>query len=210
MDIISVNENKLKVILSTEDLEGFSLRADELDYSRPETRLLLKCLLIRAKSEVGFEAEGNRLLVQLYPSKRGGGEIYITKIGALSDCEYTDGENDCDVFSSELLDYSDGSYDSFYKTTEKESQLDTFIRFEDINAIIGYSKRLISIGYSGPAKAYYTKRHGSFVFFMYISGLPEYPAKLSPSELAAEYGQKITSESNITAISNGLYPPGAK
>ena len=201
MDIIAVNENKLKVILTPKDLEEFSLTTEELDYSRPETRLLLKCLLIRAKNEVGFDADGSRLLVQLYPSKHGGGEIYITKIGAL--CSYED-YNTYDTSHDELFEYSNISYDFHEK--EDENEPDTLIRFESINAMIGYSKRLMAAGYVGPSKAYYTEKYGSAVFFIYVCNRAEYASKLSPSELAAEYGQKISSENKRRALLQDLSP----
>ncbi|MBO5882955.1 MAG: adaptor protein MecA [Clostridia bacterium] len=201
MDMIAVNENKLKIILSPEDLKEFSLTTEELDYSRPETRLLLKCLLIRAKNEVGFDADGNRLLVQLYPSKHGGGEIYITKIGAICSCE---DYNTYDSSVDELYEYSNISCDDLEEGEKNE--LDTLIRFESVNAMIGYSKRLMAAGYSGPSKAYYTEKNGSTVFFIYVCNHAEYTSKLSPSELAAEYGQKIISENKRKAILEDLSP----
>ena len=202
MDIIAVNENKLKVILSADDLKEFSLTAEDLDYSRAETRLLLKCLLIRAKNEVGFKSDGYRLLVQLYPSKQGGGEIYITKIGSLSD---PDDYNFYDDPLDELFDHSRISCEAMEE--EEKNTPDTLIRFDDVSAMIGYSKRLISSGYIGPSSAYFTEKHGKPIFYLYVCNNDEcISLALSPSELASEYGQKISSEGKKRSILDDLSP----
>ena len=194
MELIAVNENKLKIILTPQDLEEFSIDADSLDYSRSETRLLLKCLLLRAKNEVGFISEGCRLLVQLYPSKQGGGEIYITKLGELCTCDDIDLY---DSFEDEVFEYS-----SLSSTDTSCGMPDTLIRFDRAEAMIGYAKRLISAGYPAPSEAYFAKERSGSAFYLSVCGNAECasPSSLSPSELAGEYGQKITSEGKLRSV----------
>ena len=85
MEIILISECKLKIALREEDLAAFEIRADELDYSNTETKRMFWDLLTRAKQKTGFDTDGQRVLVQLYPSKDGGCEMFVTKIGLLDE-----------------------------------------------------------------------------------------------------------------------------
>ena len=79
-----ISDNKLKVMLCQEDLKHFELKAEELDYSNTETKRMFWDVLSQAKHQTGFDTDGQRVLVQLYPSKEGGCEMFVTKIGLLS------------------------------------------------------------------------------------------------------------------------------
>ena len=79
-----ISDNKLKVMLCEEDLKGFQLKADQLDYSNTDTKRMFWDVLSKAKHQTGFDTDGQRVLVQLYPSKEGGCEMFVTKIGLLS------------------------------------------------------------------------------------------------------------------------------
>ena len=87
MEIILISESKLKIALREEDLASFEIRADELDYSNTETKRMFWDLLTRAKHKTGFDTDGQRVLVQLYPSKDGGCEMFVTKIGLLDEAK---------------------------------------------------------------------------------------------------------------------------
>ena len=49
MEMLIIGEGKLKIMLSSEDLEEFGLCADELDYSNTDTKRMFWDLLGRAK-----------------------------------------------------------------------------------------------------------------------------------------------------------------
>lgn len=93
MEFILINENKIKVMLSEEDLDEFEIDAEEMDYSNTETKRMFWDILSRAKHSTGFDTDGQRVLVQLYPSRKGGCEMFVTKIGLLSD---SFGQNEAD------------------------------------------------------------------------------------------------------------------
>ena len=67
MEFIPISENKIKIILTSEDLGEFELKADELDYSDTDTKRMFWDVLSRVKHSTGFDTEGQRVLVQLYP-----------------------------------------------------------------------------------------------------------------------------------------------
>lgn len=85
MDLIRINENKLKIMLTPLDMQSYELCADELDCTNIETREAFRSIMDEARNRTGFDAGGNQIYVQLYPSKSGGCELFVTKLGLL--CE---------------------------------------------------------------------------------------------------------------------------
>lgn len=87
MELLRIGEEKLKIILTHEDLLSFEMSETDLDYTNTETKRMLWEILHRAKSSVGFNADGHRVLVQLYPTRESGCELFVTRLGALPcDC----------------------------------------------------------------------------------------------------------------------------
>ena len=84
MEYLMINEEKLKVTLDKRDLCDWEMCIDDLDYANPDAKSIFECILHYAKSEFGFDTFGHRVLLQLFPSKDGGCEIFITRLGELS------------------------------------------------------------------------------------------------------------------------------
>lgn len=78
MEIVRISEEKLKLTLGKEDLEKYSLKPEELDYDKTETRRVIWQILDDAKKRTGFDAAADRALIEAYPGRRGGCEIYVT------------------------------------------------------------------------------------------------------------------------------------
>jgi negative regulator of genetic competence, sporulation and motility len=84
MEIIRIGEHKLKLILSDEDLKKHKLTLEKLDYGNTETRRILWQILDEAKEKTGLDAAADKTLVQAYPGRKSGCEIYVTRLGARS------------------------------------------------------------------------------------------------------------------------------
>ncbi len=84
LEYLVINESKLKIIMTPEDAERYELKAQGADYDNPNTRKLFWRILDDAKDAVGFDPKGDKILIQFYPSRDGGCEIFVTKLGALS------------------------------------------------------------------------------------------------------------------------------
>ena len=82
MELIVINENKLKITLSESDMKQYSLDCNTADYDNTETRKAFWSILDEVKQKTGFDAASQKIFVQLYPSKKGGCEMYVTKLGA--------------------------------------------------------------------------------------------------------------------------------
>lgn len=80
MDIIYISDSKLKVTLTPDDMEAYALTCDMIDYDNTETRRVFWDILDEAKHQTGFDAASDKVYIQVYPSKNGGCELYITKL----------------------------------------------------------------------------------------------------------------------------------
>lgn len=79
MDLILISEEKLKIILSEDDLKKLNIDIDSLDYSNVSTKRVFWEILDRAKETAGFDADKCKLYVQVFPSQDGGCEMFVTK-----------------------------------------------------------------------------------------------------------------------------------
>lgn len=80
MEIILVSDDKLKILLTRQDMDGLGLIYENVDYSDENTRRVLLTLLGKAKEESGFSPRGAKLFVEVYPGDDGGCSLYFTTI----------------------------------------------------------------------------------------------------------------------------------
>ena len=80
-----IGESKIKIVLDSEEAERHGLNTGAPDISGPAARRAFWRILERARAEVGFDPAGDKVLIQLYPIKSGGCELFVTKLGILSD-----------------------------------------------------------------------------------------------------------------------------
>ena len=78
MELIPINNSKLKIMLDESDMKEYNI-SDEADCANGETRQAIRHILDRARDQIGFNTEGSEIFVQLYTSKRGGCELFVTK-----------------------------------------------------------------------------------------------------------------------------------
>jgi negative regulator of genetic competence, sporulation and motility len=83
MELLVISDSKLKIMLDREDMEKHGLFGADLDYDDPATRKKLLRVLDEIKGKCGFDTAADKLLIQLYPSKDGGSEMFVTKLGPL-------------------------------------------------------------------------------------------------------------------------------
>ena len=203
MELILINESKLKVMLTKTDLSDFEIEAEELDYGNTETKRMFWDILSRAKHAVGFDTDGSRVLVQLYPSREGGCEMFITKIGAL--CSACDGVSD-DCPSGTL------SCKSVRSSGAKGRPL--AFSFDCLEWLLTVCRRLRGIGYEGDSAAYIgdDKRYYLFLEGLDSTGyLPldeysfigEYGAAESPEALEqflGEHGRALCADEAVERL----------
>lgn len=74
MELIMINETQLKVMLAPGEMDDLSIQDSN------ETRQALRTILQKAKARCGFDATNSRVYVQMYPGRKGGCELYVTKM----------------------------------------------------------------------------------------------------------------------------------
>ena len=81
MELILISNTKLKVMLSASDMQKYELDNNSIDYDNTETRKAFWQILDEAKHKTGFDAASDKVFIQVYPSRGGGCEMYVTKLG---------------------------------------------------------------------------------------------------------------------------------
>ena len=167
MEFIIIEKSKLKVTLTESDMRTFNVEAGELDYTTPETKRMLRKILNIAEEELGFICDEHRTLVQVYTSKKGDCEIFITRL------EDTETENATD-----------------YRTIHKDSKGDCsrgIFSFDKLEYLLSVCRRLHLIGYSKGSSAYVGEDRR---FYLLLDGLPdpEY-VRLNEYTFIYEYGE---------------------
>lgn len=80
MNIEQLSTDKLKVFLSSFDLDKFELDYMSISTDSPGTRSMLKEILLEAKQKTGFSVKNCKLLVEVLPGKNEGCILYLTKM----------------------------------------------------------------------------------------------------------------------------------
>ena len=175
MEMIMVSDRKLKVMLSAEDLARFELDADELDYANTETKRMFWDILNRAKQTVGFNTDGHRVLVQLFPSKKGGCEIFVTKMGI-----HPDGTSDSPIRAH--------THDRYAGVEPRSGAY----AFDGVDALLSVCRRLSDFGYGGESEAYIGDNRR---YYLLLDGMtPSDYLPLDEYSFIGEYGCSESAE----------------
>ena len=166
MEFILIGEDKIKVTLTEEDLEEFELSADELDYANTETKRMFWDVLSRAKAHTGFDTDGQKVLVQLYPSKDGGCEIFVTKIGSIYK---DDGYDSTASYAHSILTESAQSKRK-RKSSVTEKTHSAVYSFSSLEDMIRVCRELDRRGYKEESLAYISDAH---IFYLVLCGTLE-------------------------------------
>ena len=77
MEYLRINENKLKITLTQEELRFYGMDLSTLSYSSTETRRTFWAILDDAKHATGFDAAASRVSIRIFASRTGGCEMYV-------------------------------------------------------------------------------------------------------------------------------------
>ena len=201
-----INNNKLKVMLCEEDLRQFELKAEQLDYSNTETKRMFWDVLSQAKRKTGFDTDGQRVLVHLYPSKEGGCEMFVTKVGV-----FPVDEEKCKSKTSEKVCFTQVN-----KKITKKTLSFTVFRFDEISSMIEVCKKLTHIGYIGESSAYASANGDCYLFlseldysefsipneFSFICEYGSYEESKMIKYYLLEHGKSICNSNAVANLSN--------
>lgn len=80
MRFVTLGEDTVRIILDENDMERFGVSYENMDYGNTHTKKIIWELLDKAKSSTGFDTDGKKLHIQVYPSGDKGCEMYISKL----------------------------------------------------------------------------------------------------------------------------------
>ena len=173
MDFLVIGEAKLKIVLTEEEVRRYGLEQSGESCGRSARRSIWR-ILDEAKSRVGFDPDGDKILIQFYPQKGAGCEVFVTKLGILPDS------------SARLVSKSD--------RVSLLSRRRSFFRFENISSLLRAVKAVAAVG--GRDGVISDVYHGDGKFFLSVD---EYGKGGEPAEFPqiAEFGERLTAECGV-------------
>lgn len=78
MEIIRISDSKMKLSLDGEDMKKYGISVEELSRDTTARRRILWTLLDEAKRETGLDAAGKKTVVEAFPGRRGGCEVFVS------------------------------------------------------------------------------------------------------------------------------------
>ena len=80
MEYVRISESKMKLSLTEEDTKKYGVDVAALTSDTTARRRVLWTLLDEAKKKTGVDAGGSRTLVEAFPGRRGGCELFVTLV----------------------------------------------------------------------------------------------------------------------------------
>lgn len=137
MDLIKISDNKIKIMLTPVDMQSYELNAGELDCINMETREAFRNIMKEARERIGFDTDGNQIYVQVYPSREGGCELFVTKLGLVCPIERQDA--------------------ALLPRVQKDTGQDgAGFAFESMEHLLAACRRLNALTFEGSSSAYRT------------------------------------------------------
>lgn len=88
MEMIMINPWRLKVVMSSDDMEKYALSGGR---ESPRARKsALRLILSEAKEQTGFDSIGRRILVRMFPAPDGGCEMFVSRLSDMGELETRD------------------------------------------------------------------------------------------------------------------------
>lgn len=90
MDILKISDDALKLMLTAEDMDTYSLDCKTIAKDRAHSAAVIREILREAGDKCGFYSDGARFFVQIYASTGGECEIFVKRLGGniMSALEY--------------------------------------------------------------------------------------------------------------------------
>ena len=169
MEWIRISKNKLKIMLTAEDAHRYALSPESADLADTLTRRAFREILSDIKKETEFEENEDKLYIQMYPSREGGCELFVTRMGVASE--------------SESFDITKEK-----KKAETNKSVCLAFRFLKLANLLAVCRRLLALGYIGESTAIHDDEGR---FWLLLSRIL-YP-KNAEEALAflAEYGSRV-------------------
>lgn len=197
-----INSEKIKIMLTREDMTKYDIRMYSLGHTGSAIKEAFAEVLADIKAKTGFDTLSSKTILQVYPSRDGGCEVYLTRLspeggGNLHSDRFTDDNKRSDT-----------------KITIRRWLESVVFSFENITDVIDACRVLNDIAYDRSSSlhfclgAYYlfleteTKPKGANDELMRLS---DYGKRISGKLTQAyikEHGECLISDNAVSALSH--------
>jgi len=194
MKIEKINENMIKVTISTNDLEERNIDLNALNYNSPAAQELFWDMMEQAEEQFGFNLSDSQLIIEPLPDSNEGFIITITRLDEDGDFESIQKYIKSKLKKSDL---------KVKKKSRKICSTILIYSFNGIDDVCTLSKRVADI-YSGESTLY--KYRDTYYLVMARNSLTAAGSKAFEASLN-EYGRKVA---NISFFEGYLNEYGEK
>ncbi len=174
MELIKINDQKLKIMLTPSDMTHYHLNSEHPEESGEEARQSFRLFLEDVRRRVDFDFDDRSLSIRYFPSREGGCEMFLCSHAS------TDGEQKNTAHALPVAMHRG-------KSSVGGFSRDGAYRFDTLDELLRVCERLTGIGYIGESDAFRDERGFYYLLLQTISPSPF----TLPEELAflAEYGK---------------------
>lgn len=129
MELIIISESKIKLMLSSADMAHYS----------GGTKEILRGIMADACEKCGMRSLGGRLFIQMYPSREGGCELFVTRLS----------ENETRMQAGE-----ERTLTEYRRYIYRERGSHIIYAFDEMNYLLNCCLGLFRTGYNGSSRAY--------------------------------------------------------
>lgn len=175
MELILISESKLKIMLTADDMESYDISNEQMSYEVKTTRDGFEKILDVAKEKTGFDSASSKLLIQVYPSRNGGCEVYVIRDGEVKSCQSAKEKSG---------------------PPKKKKEVCVYL-FDGIDGMLKVCDVLLKCGYKNESSVYYEQLSGKTRYYLVLQEEVPYSSQnrkrksLSKSDLANEYGKRL-------------------
>lgn len=183
METIIINRNKLKIMLTPPDMQTYDIAGEPLDCTDDATRRALRRIIEDARRGTDFDTNGQQLFIQLYASRDGGCEIFVTKLGAAADSAKEPPEQ---VLLRRVL--GTGASDAqALPAPPAAGTRPAALLLHDLDSLTAVCARLCSVGYAEDSRAYILE-DGRYCLLLWLPDTSFFRLP-QPFAFLAEYGE---------------------
>lgn len=164
MEFMKIGEKSLKISLNAKESKLYGLD-ENTEISTENMKGAFSKLLIRAKKEVGYSFSGEKVVAEIFNSKNGGCEIFLTY-----------DEKETEAKSKNNTKRANGSLSIF--------------SLNDIDGVLSVIRGLKIKGYNGKSSLYYDNDQKKYYLF-----LDEISVKNTRFSFMGEYAQQLRQNS---------------
>ena len=200
-----ISDSKLKITLTSDDMAQYELDCDTMNYDNSETRRAFREIFDHAKSLTGFDTAGDRLFIQLYPSREGGCEMYITKLGVIcAEKREREGERSRATLPRSAQEAEHAASASPAARGDGERDRTGAYRFEKMESLLCVCRQLAQCRYVSHSSAYRDERDRYYLILRERTGAFGVPC--DEFSFISEFGTPENAESIRLYISEHGFP----